>query len=367
MKFMIAPFLERYHCVEYGKRKTWVVIGGIGVALLLILMSRLTDKQYQSHIAVANFFMVMCISVQSISLNVLALKELREPRRVSMIEAVMRPAGRLCGSLVFLKLSLKSFAWNFFGRTQPLMAPSVFLLLLGLSLLGVNALVHFWLQETVLDSERCEQNSLVEVFGEYRIFLKPEQRYCRQAVFFLIINQGNRLFKAGFQYELIRRGFSKERLNELTNLMLIPVVALLFMAARFNLKEQLFGNLRIAVALKLIANIIAAVWMPTTLLPVAAILLADAALGKFGGMVESNIVNEFPVTAISGMLMTALNSVRSIGYNPTVHLKIIHQLGWDYAILFGFVMQAAILLVYGFMVEWVEQGTLPLADGTKPR
>ena len=130
-----------------------------------------------------------------------------------MIEAVMRPAGRLCGSLLFLKLSSKPFAWNVFGRTEALLPPSTFLFLLGLSMLVVNTVVHFWLKETVLDSERAEQSSLMEVISEYRIFFKSEQRYCRQAIFFLIINQGNRLFKAGFQYELIRRGFNKERLN----------------------------------------------------------------------------------------------------------------------------------------------------------
>lgn len=116
-KFLIAPVLERYHFVEYGKRKTWVVASGAAVAAILLLMSRLTDMQHQVHLAVCFFFMVTCISVQGLSLNVLALKELQSPSQVSMIEAVMRPAGRLCGSLIFLKLSSKSFAWNVFGRT----------------------------------------------------------------------------------------------------------------------------------------------------------------------------------------------------------------------------------------------------------
>lgn len=74
LKFLTAPFLERYHFVEYGKRKTWVVISGFCVALILLLMSRLTGVQHQMHIAVAFFFMVACISVQGISINVLALK-----------------------------------------------------------------------------------------------------------------------------------------------------------------------------------------------------------------------------------------------------------------------------------------------------
>jgi|JI6StandDraft_1071083.scaffolds.fasta_scaffold13190_4 hypothetical protein len=138
------------------------------------------------------------------------------------------------------------------------------------------------------------------------------------------------------------------------------------MTARFNVRERLFSNLRIAVAVKLVLNIIAAIWMPTTILPVALIMLADAATGKYGGMVESNIVNEFPVAALSGMFMNALNSVRSIGYNPTIHLKIIQHMGWTQAINFGFILQAVTLMVYGFMVEWVEEGKLPPVDTTKP-
>lgn len=106
--------------------------------------------------------------------------------------------------------------------------------------------------------------------------------------------------------------------------------------------------------------------MPTSLLPVICILLLDAGAGKYGGMVDSNIVNSFPLTALSGMLMNALNSARSIAYNSAIHLKIIQTVGWTYAVTFGFVLQATILFIYGFIVEWVEEGILPEVDATKP-
>jgi len=39
--------------------------------------------------------------------------------------------------------------------------------------------------------------------------------------------------------------------------------------------------------------------------------------------------------------------------------------GWVHAIIFGFVLQAVVLAIYGYMVEWVEQGKLPQADPAK--
>lgn len=81
-----------------------------------------------------------------------------------------------------------------------MLPPSTFLLLLGISLCGTIAFTHFWLKETVLDSERTSDISLLEVISEYRIFFQPQQRYCRQAIFFMIVGQGNKVFKAGFQY-----------------------------------------------------------------------------------------------------------------------------------------------------------------------
>jgi hypothetical protein len=103
------------------------------------------------------------------------------------------------------------------------------------------------------------------------------------------------MFKAGYQYELIRRGFNKETLTEIKNLILIPIIALIFMTARFNVKENLFRNMQILIIAKLILNIIVFVWMPTAVWPVIITMLLSNAVGRYGGMVDSTVVNILPV------------------------------------------------------------------------
>jgi uncharacterized protein HemY len=53
-----------------------------------------------------------------------------------------------------------------------------------------------------------------------------------------------------------------------------------------------------------------------------------------------------------------LNSARTLGANNSLHQKIISYVGWSSASVFGFVLQAAIVAVFWYIVEWVLNGTL---------
>ena len=67
------------------------------------------------------------------------------------------------------------------------------------------------------------QQPLSEILCSYKAFFKWESKYFRTVVFLLIMNQGFNFFNAGYEYELIKAGFSRNTSNTIQNIIIIPV------------------------------------------------------------------------------------------------------------------------------------------------
>jgi hypothetical protein len=57
--------------------------------------------------AISLFFAVFFISLEDISTDALAVKELKDPERASFLQAALQQVGSIIGSLVFMKLISK--------------------------------------------------------------------------------------------------------------------------------------------------------------------------------------------------------------------------------------------------------------------
>jgi hypothetical protein len=183
------------------------------------------------------FLLILFTAVQDINVDALCLKELKSPERMSFFQSVMQMAGDIVGGLFFMKLVSKEFAKKVFGRDQGIMTPQVFLMGVGVAILAMNTLIHFGYREKVLKEETAvTQKSLLDIIREYRVFFNIKTGYCRLAMFLIVYSQGNRFFSAGYQYELIRGGFSKERLNEIDNIVLVPLLLVTYIVSNFNYK-----------------------------------------------------------------------------------------------------------------------------------
>lgn len=180
----------------------------------------------------------------------------------------------------------------------------------------------------------------------------------------MIINQGHMFFLGGFNYELIKKGFSKERINEIGSLITIPVIGLSYIISRYNTQENLWRNLWIVIILKFAKDIIMFIVMPLNVWVIAFTFLFGDTVATAGSMYSSTIILNFPVTALSGMFITALNSARNFGGNSAIHQRVIHEVGWPAATIFGFVLHAIIIGIYWHMVKWIEEGEV---DGAAPR
>ena len=88
-------------------------------------------------------------------------------------------------------------------------------------------LVHFYFKETVLEIEKVvDKKPFLEVLCYYRVFINPRTKYFRLVAFFMIYYQGFNFFNAGYDYELIKAGFSRDVNNTINNIIIIPITML---------------------------------------------------------------------------------------------------------------------------------------------
>ena len=102
-KFIIAPFIEKFTSLKYGKRKTWIVISQLTTSTLLLIASFFTDQKYQCEMGIMMVASVFFIALQDISLDALAIKELKVPNMVGMLQSIMSTLGVIVGSVFLLK------------------------------------------------------------------------------------------------------------------------------------------------------------------------------------------------------------------------------------------------------------------------
>ena len=131
---------------------------------------------------------------------------------------------------------------------------------------------------------------------------------------------------------------------------MIPVVGITYLVSRYNSIPNLWRNIWIVLIIKLLKDIVVFATMPTSVCVVAFILFFANSVATCGTMFSSTLVVSFPVTALSGMFITALNSARNLGGNGALHQWIIHQVGWLAATIFGFLLHGCIIGVFWFMV-----------------
>lgn len=75
-------------------------------------------------------------------------------------------------------------------------------------------------------------------------------------------------------------------------------------------------------------------------------------------IVDMNVVNTFPPSALSGMFVTVLYSCRNLGSNGTLSLKIISLVGFAPAAIVGFIYTFLIIIFMPKIIKWIDNGTV---------
>lgn len=164
-------------------------------------------------------------------------------------------------------------------------------------------------------------------------------------------------FSSSYQYELMKNGFSRERVNEIQTISALPIVFLGYYFSALCTKENIYKLIALTVIGRMANFVIAYIFQPQNAFPVITYLFFEEIFHSMSGLLDGFLINCFPVTAVSGMMITMLNSMKNFGHNFTFHLFVVNRIGHRTASLIGFVLHAA-YLVFGYraIVRWVQNG-----------
>lgn len=105
---------------------------------------------------------------------------------------------------------------------------------LGVFLLIPSVFIHFFFHERqVAVDHRAAEKSLLKVYSIYKYFFKCGYRYFYVLIFSLFYCQGFNFFNAGYSYELVNAGFSKNELNTIDTLSSIICTVLVFTVGKY--------------------------------------------------------------------------------------------------------------------------------------
>lgn len=198
---------------------------------------------------------------------------------------------------------------------------------------------------------------LLKIFSHYWVFFKLGYRLCRQALVFVVYLQGISFFTAGYEVELMKGGFSKETLTTIRNVVMVPVMisTFLFSTKLKGVENRAEINRRFLL-LRLATQIFGYFFNPSHTITVAAFLLVTDILMIGNYILDCNIINSFPASALSGMFITMLNSSRNFGTIHTIQLWLIGQIGFSWAAIFGFAYTVVIISQWRRMSRWIQDG-----------
>lgn len=196
-----------------------------------------------------------------------------------------------------------------------------------------------------------------DTIKEYKVFFNWNDKYFRTGIFLMSTVFGLLFFHSSYQYELMKNGFSRERVNEIQTVSALPVIGLGYYFSLLCTKENMYKLMMIAVIARMSNFVIAYVFQPQGTFPVIVYLFLEEILHSMHGLLDGVIINYFPVTALSGMMITMLNSMKNFGHNYTFHLFIVNTIGHRTASLLGFIIHGIYLVfIYRRLVQWVKEG-----------
>lgn len=170
----------------------------------------------------------------------------------------------------------------------------------------------------------------------------------------LFYYQGFNFYEAGYDYEMVKAGFSRDTSNTVSNVVAAIVVMLTFRITRWISKNGINSSLRIilmfqcAVYLFNIVVFSQSSWVYSITQFLSQTLIAGQSMGLY------IIIYSFPLHGFTGMFITFLLSIWNFGTLRTFPTLIISIFGWRVCSLLGILIELIVIWKLDSLIEWIE-------------
>lgn len=188
------------------------------------------------------------------------------------------------------------------------------MIVLSILMMVPTIIIHFKFVETYSEAEeKTMQSSLCEVYSIYKYFFMKDYRYCRVLIFNLIYYQGSNFFYAGYPYELIKAGFSKNTMNTIDNVQVIIISILMFF---FGAKANAMGFVKsytFVLSIIVLTSLYLWFFFPLDIVPIFITNFILQIFFQWNFLLSTNICAYFPETGATGMIYTMSASTSNLG------------------------------------------------------
>lgn len=156
-------------------------------------------------------------------------------------------------------------------------------------------------------------------------------------------------------------GYSKDVMNSVKNILIIPTMLLTWVLKKITSKYkahylEVYMRARFIFLLQVISCFMIFMLDITEFYAATGAMLWMGLISSTQFFMDCIIVNTISDSLFAGMYVTMMASSANLGRNGTINLKVIDYVGFDYACYFGFFYCIFSLAVFGKGVEWIKNG-----------
>lgn len=175
------------------------------------------------------------------------------------------------------------------------------------------------------------------------------------------MNQGFNFFNAGYNYELVNAGFSRNTGNTIDNLTAIPInIFACYASSRipnFGLKKGLLVGMLVQLAVYCYLRI----WFPLDVPSVAVTSFIVGLFGMWTSIITTIFGYELPIHPYTGMFLTVVMSASNLGNSVAIHTKVMTWSNWWTMSWIGIGLQFVLsIFIYFFLYDWKDEGIIEL-------
>lgn len=162
----------------------------------------------------------------------------------------------------------------------------------------------------------------------------------------VIYHQGFNCFLAGYPYQLIEHGFSRDTMNTIDNIENIIITLMIFMLGVYANVMGFAKTIMIYMTMMFFVLLGLWIWFPIDVISIIITNFIITFLQTWDFLVLTQLSANFPETGATGMLYTMSASMSNLGKNHAIHVALLKKIHWRTLSMIGLVIQIPMILFF---------------------